>query len=291
MESPPAVWPFRMQPANAGFRSYSLDGARLFFHPRSGTSIRVCNDATAAERRRAPRVAMFGITNACNLSCDFCSRDVARKSAWTVASAFDALKGLADAGTLEVAFGGGEPFTFRGFSKLVAKLSDETPLALPVTTNGTLLTEDSWPAFANRFGQVRLSIYEDSTWRRCAKLFAKTEQRWGANLLVEDATLASLAKQLKGFADAGCHDVSLLSYVGEAKERTLSKAGQRKLAEIVRASPVPCRLSVCMGDVVPVDRLFAGIDNDGDCGAGYDFVSITPDQAVQSCSVQEHSIL
>ena len=284
------VWPFRIQPADAGFRSYSLDGARLFFHPRSGTSIRVCNDATASERRRAPRVAMFGITNACNLSCNFCSRDVSRKSAWSVASAFDALKGLADAGTLEVAFGGGEPFAFRGFAKLIAKLSDETPLALHVTTNGTLLTEDSWPAFAKRFGQVRLSIYDDSTWRRCAALFAKTGQRWGVNLLVEDATLSSLARQLKAFADAGCHDVSLLSYVGEAKERTLSNAGRSKLAEIVRASPVPCRLSVCMGDAIPVDRLFAGIDNDGDCGAGYDFVSITPDQAVQSCSFQEHSI-
>jgi MoaA/NifB/PqqE/SkfB family radical SAM enzyme len=233
---------------------------------------------------------MFGITNACNLSCDFCSRDVARKSKWSVASAFEALFGLSEAGTLEVAFGGGEPFAFRGFAELVAKLRNETPLALHVTTNGTLLTDDVWPAFANRFGQVRLSIYDDSTWRRCAKLFAKTGQRWGLNLLVEDSALDSLAARLEEFAKAGCHDVSILSYVGEAKERSLSAAGRQQLADILKDSPVPCRLSVCMGDSVPIDRLFAGIDNDGDCGAGYDFISITPDQAVQSCSFQEHSV-
>jgi len=286
----PSIWPFRNRPEDAGFRPYSLDGARLFFHPESGTSIRVCNDATLDERRRAPRVAMFGITNACNLSCDFCSRDIARKSKWTVDSAFEALQGLSDAGTLEVAFGGGEPFAFRGFAELVEKLRKQTPLALHVTTNGTLLTDDTWPAFANRFGQVRLSIYDDATWRRCANVFAKTGQRWGLNLLVEDSALDSLAARLEEFAKAGCHDVSILSYVGEAKERSLSTAGRQQLAHILERSPVPCRLSVCMGDSVPIDRLFAGIDNDGDCGAGYDFVSITPDQAVQSCSFQEHSV-
>ena len=30
---------------------------------------------------------MFGITNRCNLACDFCSRDTARESAWSVADA------------------------------------------------------------------------------------------------------------------------------------------------------------------------------------------------------------
>jgi MoaA/NifB/PqqE/SkfB family radical SAM enzyme len=53
---------------------------------------------------------MFGITNACNLACAFCSRDTARPSAWTVETAAAALRGLHDAGTLEIAYGGGEPF-------------------------------------------------------------------------------------------------------------------------------------------------------------------------------------
>ena len=82
----------------------------LYFQPRTGVHVRVERAATAGLRRRAPRVAMFGITNACNLACEFCSRDAARASTWTVADAAAVLRGLHDAGTLEVAYGGGEPF-------------------------------------------------------------------------------------------------------------------------------------------------------------------------------------
>src|SRR5262245_50150589 len=110
--------------ANRGaFRAFELDGAVLYFHPPTGTNVRVATPATRGARRRAPRVVMFGITNACNLACAFCSRDRRRDSLWTAASAAETLRGLARAGTLEVAFGGGEPFAFRGFAELVAELA------------------------------------------------------------------------------------------------------------------------------------------------------------------------
>ncbi len=272
------------------FRRYPLDGARLYFHPATGTQIRIATEATRSERRTAPRVAMFGITNACNLRCDFCSRDQARPSLWTVESALAVLKGLSRAGTLEVAFGGGEPFAFRGFDELVAELHQRTPLAVHVTTNGTLIDKKSWPRFAGRFGQVRLSLYDDQTFRRCANLFAATGQKWGANILVDEPALWSLPAQLAELAAAGCHDVSLLSYVGVGAERQLSATGRARLARLLEDSPLPCRLSVCFGDRVPVPRLFAGFDNDGDCGAGHDFITITPDQQVQSCSFQDGGV-
>jgi hypothetical protein len=49
------------------------------------------------------------------------------------------------------------------------------------------------------------------------------------------------------------------------------------------------RLSVCLGARLHVQRLFDGADDSGDCGAGRDFVSITPDRRVQSCSFQDES--
>lgn len=101
------------------FRPYALDGALLYFQPHTGIHVRVENAATQHLRRVAPRVVMFGVTNQCNLTCNFCSRDVGRPSRWSVESATQLLSGLAAAGTLEVAFGGGEPFAFRGFSDLV----------------------------------------------------------------------------------------------------------------------------------------------------------------------------
>jgi hypothetical protein len=228
---------------------------------------------------------MFGITNDCNLSCAFCSRDQSRASRWTVESAFEVLRDLASAGVLEVAFGGGEPFVFPGFAALVARLHDETPLALNVTTNGTQLDHATWAPFAGRFGQVRVSIYGDTVWRRCAELFVATGQRWGANILVDDAACAALPAVLEDLAAAGCHDVSLLGYVGEPA-RLLSPGSRRRIAEVALASPLPCRISVCFGSSLDVPRLVAGFDNDGDCGAGNDFISVTPDQRVQSCSFQ-----
>ena len=269
------------------FRPYPLDGAMLYFHPPTGTHLRLQNESTSALRRQAPRVAMFGITNACNLRCGFCSRDVSRPSAWTVASAADLLRGLAAAGTLEVAFGGGEPFAFRGFAELVAELHRTTALALNVTTNGTLIHPDTFGAYAGHFGQVRVSIYPDTDWRQGCRVLADHGQRWGANLIVDPAALVGLPALLAELAALGCRDVSLLSYVGPDPRLHLSPQGRVRLAAIIDGSPVACRLSVCFGDSVPAPRLFDGSDHTGDCGAGLDFVSITPDQRMQACSFHD----
>ena len=47
---------------------------------------------------------------------------------------------------------------FRGFADRVAELDTSTTLAQHVTTNGTRINDAMWPAFAGRFGMVRLSI-------------------------------------------------------------------------------------------------------------------------------------
>lgn len=272
------------------FRAFPLDGALLFFQPATGRSLRVENERTRALRRRAPRVAMFGITNSCNLRCEFCSRDTGRANVWTVETAAGALRGLAAAGTLEVAFGGGEPFTFRGFSELLSELYGTTQLALHVTTNGTLLDGRSFAPFRGLLGQVRISIYDDARWLLGARTLSEAGQLWGVNLLVDEARCDALPALLTELAALGCHDVSVLSYVGANPSLQLSATGRARLAAIISDAPLPCRLSVCFGDRVPVPRLFAGMDDTGDCGAGYDFLSITSDQRVQSCSFQDTSL-
>ena len=272
------------------FREHPLDGATLYFQPARGVHVRVQAPATAAQRRRAPRVAMFGITNVCNLACDFCSRDEARPSVWTVDTAAAALRGLDAAGTLEVAYGGGEPFAFRGFAELVAELDATTALAQHVTTNGTLIRETTWSRFSGRFGQVRISIYDGIDWRPAAGTLAAHGQRWGANRIVDPAALATLPALLAELAAHGCEDVSLLAYVGGDAGRHLDAAGDIRLAAIIADSPLPCRISVCFGARIPVPRLPSGDASDGDCGAGRDFVSITPDRRVQGCSFQDGSL-
>ncbi len=261
----------------------------LFFHPETGTYVRVGSEATREFKRRAPRVVMFGITNACNLSCDFCSRDTARSSTWSVDSAERILVGLADAGTLEVAFGGGEPFAFAGLAELVKRLRARTRLALHVTTNGTLLDDARLRSFEGGLGQVRLSLYDEVPWRPAAQVLLRAGQLWGANVLVNDAALPELPATLCELAALGAKDVSLLSYVGRDPAMMLGPAGEEQLASIIAASPLPVRVSVCFGARLSVPRLWNGVDDEGDCGAGVDFLSITPDRRAQSCSFQEES--
>ncbi len=279
-----------LPPPSARFRAVPLDGAMLYFDRASGTHVRIATPATAACRREAPRVAMFGITNACDLDCAFCSRDRTRPSRWTVASAAAALRGLAEAGTLEVAFGGGEPFVFPGFAELLRELRATTPLALHVTSNGSFITPTAWPAYAGLLDMVRVSIYADATWRRAGAVLTAARQRWGANILVDDAALDRLPELLAELAElavAGCGDASILTFVGTTPDRQLTAAGRGRLAAVIAESPIPTRLSVCAGGGVPAPLLHHGLDGSGDCGAGLDFVSITPDQGMLACSFQD----
>jgi hypothetical protein len=188
-----------------------------------------------------------------------------------------------------VAFGGGEPFAFRGFSELVAELYATTALALNVTTNGTLLSAGSFAPFRGRLGQVRISIYDDERWITAARTLSDAGQLWGANVLVDDRRLDSLPALFAKLAALGCHDVSLLRYVGADASLELGAAGRERLAALIADAPLACRVSVCFGDELPAPRLFAGADGSGDCGAGHDFITITPDQQVQSRSFQDRA--
>lgn len=276
-------------PQRARFRAFALDGALLFFQPATGTSLRVSNQRTAGLRRQAPRVVMFGITNQCNLSCTFCSRDTTRESRWTVPVAASILRDLARAGSLEVAFGGGEPFAFRGFADLIAELHESTALALHVTSNGTLLDRRRLQPFRGLLGQVRVSIYDDPRWRVAAHALAEAGQLWGANVLVDRERLSLLPALLAELATLNCHDISILRYVGEAA-RQLDASERERLGALISDAPVACRISVCFGDTLPVPRLFDGVGVGADCGAGYDFLTLTPDKRVQSCSFRDSSL-
>ncbi|QSQ18839.1 radical SAM protein [Pyxidicoccus parkwayensis] len=270
-----------MQPL-PDWRPHALDGALLWFHRRTGTNLRIDGPHTRHLRRRAPRLVLFGITNACNLTCSFCSRDREARSEWTVDSAFEVLAGLARAGTLEVAFGGGEPLAFRGFDTLVRRLASETPLAVHVTTNGTLLDDERLARLAPSLGEVRVSLYDDNDWEACVRRLARAGQTFGVNILATPERVPLLPAQLRTLHGLGCRDVALLRYVGNDSKLRLGAEDEARLTDVLADSPLRTRLSVCFGDaLVEVPRLFGG-----DCGAGLDFVTLTSDRRLKACSFQ-----
>ncbi|MBA3542332.1 MAG: radical SAM protein, partial [Deltaproteobacteria bacterium] len=270
-------------PAFARMRRFPMRGALLLFDRDTGTNV-LCDGAeTAGLDLVAPRVVQFGITNRCNLACTFCSRDLDAESAWTVDSAFAMLAGLAAAGVLEVAFGGGEPWTFKGFATLVRRLHAETPLAVNFTTNGLALTRDRLTEVAGAFGQLRLSLYDDNDWRARVALCAETGARFGVNYLVTPERLATLETTVLELVTLGCPDILLLSYNGADRALHLSPDEARSLAARVtllgRALGRRTRLAldVCWGDrLEAVPRLI----HKPDCGAGREFIVVTSDQRV-----------
>jgi MoaA/NifB/PqqE/SkfB family radical SAM enzyme len=269
-----------------GMRAFPMNGALLLFDRNTGDNVLCDGPETAALRLVAPRVVQFGITNRCNLACSFCSRDLEAESAWTADSAFAMLAGLAEAGVLEVAFGGGEPWTFRGFAELVRRLYAETPLAVSVTTNGLALTAARLAEIAGCYGQIRISLYDDNHWRETVALCAREGARFGVNYLVTPARLADLTTTILELASLGCSDVLLLSYNGRDEAAHLSAPQTAQLAAEVkllgRALP-RCRLAldVCWGErLEAVPRLFPKAD----CGAGSEFLVVTSDRRVMPCS-------
>lgn len=273
-------------------RRFPLDGALLLFDRSSGLTAICDGEETQHLRMRAPRVVQFGITNACNLACTFCSRDLKARSSWTVDSAFTFLRDLDRAGTLEVAFGGGEPLVFRGFVSLVERLAQETRLAVSLTTNGAQLTQALASELAPHVGQVRLSVYDNVDHTRAIEALVRSGARFGVNYLVTPARLAAVEARVLELIALGCRDVLLLSYNGRDASLHLTQPESRSLAQRVamleralrgRAS---LKLDICWGERMgSVPTLFGS----GPCGAGREFVVVTSDARLAPCSFHHAS--
>ncbi|MDI1442808.1 radical SAM protein [Polyangium sp. 6x1] len=273
--------------ALAPMRRFALDGALLCFDRRTGLTAVCEGPETAHLRMRAPRVVQFSITNACNLSCTFCSRDVAARSAWTADEAFVLLRDLDRAGVLEVAFGGGEPLVFKGFAALVRRLDLETRLSVSLTTNGTRLDDATIAALAPHVGQIRLSVYDDVDHQSILLRLARSGVRFGVNWLVTPARLPGLAAFVLDLVELGCRDILLLSYNGPDHALHLDPAEASELARVARvlgrglAGRATLKLDVCWGErMAAVPRLFGGRP----CPAGREFVVVTSEKQVSPCS-------
>lgn len=271
----------------AHLRRFPLDGALQLFDRRTGLTAICDGPETAHLRMRAPRVVQFAITNACNLACTFCSRDTAAESAWTAGDAFALLRDLSLRGTLEVAFGGGEPLVFKGFADLVRRLHEETELAVSLTTNGTAITDRLLPALVPHVGQIRLSVYDDVDHRPLVARLVAHRARFGVNWLVTPARLSRLEELLFDLLERGCRDVLLLSYNGRDRALHLAPTEGADLARRVRAlgraleGRMTLKLDVCWGErMETVPRLI----EPGPCPAGREFIVLTSDRRLAPCS-------
>jgi MoaA/NifB/PqqE/SkfB family radical SAM enzyme len=274
------------------WRAHPMDNKLLLFERDTGLNALLEGEETAHLQRLAPRTLLVAITNACNLTCDFCYRDLESRSLWRYETLMQFCQEIDQWGVLEVAFGGGEPMLFPRWQEFIHELYDTTKLCLNFTSNGMLLTEDFLRSIEGKYGQIRVSLYEDNHYAETIKLLVKSGARFGVNWLITPAEFPTIEAKFMQLLTLGVRDFLLLSYKGSDTAMHLNADECQRFSDFLNriyqqlGTTVTLKLDVCWGNTLPeVPRLFQSED----CGAGDDFLSITSDKLIKPCSFQQTS--
>jgi MoaA/NifB/PqqE/SkfB family radical SAM enzyme len=270
-----------------------MDGKLLLFERDTGLNILMEGEEVAHLRRAAPRTLLIAVTNHCNLTCDFCYRDLDYPSAWTYESLLAYCQQAAEWGVLEVAFGGGEPTVFPRWADFIDELYATTPLGINFTTNGTLLTPELLQRIRSKVGQIRLSLYDTNDWQQTIPLLAASGVRFGVNWLIHPAMLPDIERTFAHLLALGVRDFLLIGYKGADPAMHLTAEQHRRFEAFVQkvyqrlGDTVRLKLDVCWGDSLGgVPRLF----DEPDCGAGDGFISITSHKHIKPCSFHHWTV-
>jgi MoaA/NifB/PqqE/SkfB family radical SAM enzyme len=99
----------------------------------------------------------IAVTNVCDLSCAFCYAPKTRDML-SVPEIIQWCRELDQLGTLEIAFGGGEPTLFPGLAEACRTIWTETRLGISITTHGQHLNEELWEKLKGFVSVFRVSI-------------------------------------------------------------------------------------------------------------------------------------
>lgn len=109
-----------------------------------------------------PIGAIFELTYCCNLKCVHCLIPESYRNAegeLTTKEVFNVIDQLADAGTLDIAFTGGEPLVRKDFLA-IAEYARKRNMALSLISNGTLIDENFVQTFKRLYFQnIAISVY------------------------------------------------------------------------------------------------------------------------------------
>ena len=104
-----------------------------------------------------PRTVSIALTNACNLSCDYCYAEK-YPAQLSINDLQLITKQLDKLGTLEITFGGGEPFLYKNITEICEWIWTNTSLGVTITTNGFNLSEPIIESISKYVSFIRFSI-------------------------------------------------------------------------------------------------------------------------------------
>ena len=260
----------------------------MLFDRLTGTNVLITSDETKDLKRAAPRMVQVALTNACNKTCSFCYRPLEAKSRWSFDDLMDLARACDEWGVLELAFGGGEPTLFPRFAELLHCIWDETGLCPSFTTNGLRLTKELLRDIRGAYGQLQVSVYDEDDTGAIIDLLVGERARFGLNYLVTPARVRSLEADVLSFYARGVRDMLFLSYKGDdaslhlsEQETNMCDESLAKLYELLGKRQMSLKVDVCWSRRL---SLTPQLMNQDDCEANIDFISLTSDKRVLSCS-------
>ena len=178
-------------------------GGIHLFNRKTGTNVLIDEIRPSPTKiSEAPRQVSIALTNACDLSCQYC---YAPKFSATIS--FENLKSwlreFDEHGAVGVGFGGGEPTLHPKFAEICKFATDETNLAVTFTTHAHRLNENLLRALEGNVNFVRVSMdgvdstYELNRGRSFNELVARIEDLrrivpFGINYIVNAQTFSDL---------------------------------------------------------------------------------------------------
>lgn len=104
-------------------------------------------------------VVHLELTNRCNLKCEYCYKDKAKKKDMPLKNWYKIIDSLVDYGVFQVTFGGGEPLIYKHMPQLLDYCVKKR-LNVAMTTNGILLSAFQ-KSVLNKFRQINVSYHGD----------------------------------------------------------------------------------------------------------------------------------
>lgn len=277
------------------------DGMHLFFRK---TGLNVLLDEARIPPllwSKAPRHVSIALTNACNLSCDFCyapkhsaSLDPQRVTGW--------LLELDANGCFGVGFGGGEPTLYKRLPEICEFAARRTSLAVSITSHGHFFHRELVDKLVGNVHFVRISMdgvgstYESIRGKSFGALLdrmleIKTLSPFGINFVVNTRTFPDLPKAVKIATELGACELALLPEVSIGKGQGIDCSTATAMAKWISdyRGSVPLRISETSAMGLPVCvpspketglRSYAHVDASGVLkGCSYDCAGVVVGQS------------
>lgn len=250
-----------------------------FYSRKSGTHILFDEVKTQqSDYSIAPRAVSIAITDKCDFSCSFCyvnlqERFLKKERIISICKELDSL------GTLDIAFGGGEPTLHPDLLEICQTVWRETELGISITTHGHNLTENHINELSSNISLLRISIdgiepyyskFRDKPLKELLPILQGLNGKipFGINMVVNSLTinhLNDIKKLVKKYKA-----IELLLLPMYIKEKFTLKENEWKILNKwieENQNEIPIRLSVEAKKFLDVPFLFENERWDNDFGS------------------------